>query len=161
MISSALVMAVSMFALAINVRYLESFPSSSSSSSSNSSSSSTTFDDDGLGKPAHFLTVLPLLEIIVYMLSYGAGLGTVPWILLGELCPAKVKGVASGVTVFVAFLTIFAIVKLFPFALASVGTSWTYGAFGAVSVVTAVFVWALVPETGTKTLAEVEAIFDK
>lgn len=26
------------------------------------------------------------------MLSYGLGVGTVPWLLLGELCPTKVKG---------------------------------------------------------------------
>ena len=38
----------------------------------------------------------PLVEIIAYMLSNGVGVGTVPWLLLGELCPARVKGVASG-----------------------------------------------------------------
>lgn len=38
----------------------------------------------------------PLVEIVAYMLSNGIGVGTVPWLLLGELCPARVKGVASG-----------------------------------------------------------------
>ena len=27
------------------------------------------------------------------MLAYGLGVGTVPWLLLGELCPTKVKGI--------------------------------------------------------------------
>ena len=37
-----------------------------------------------------------MVEIVAYMLSNGVGVGTVPWLLLGELCPARVKGVASG-----------------------------------------------------------------
>ena len=42
------------------------------------------------------LSKAPLFEIVAYMLSNGVGMGTVPWLLLGELCPARVKGVASG-----------------------------------------------------------------
>ena len=46
--------------------------------------------------PRSLLSGAPLVEIVAYMLSNGIGVGTVPWLLLGELCPAKVKGVASG-----------------------------------------------------------------
>ena len=35
---------------------------------------------------------IPPLLIVIYMLCYGIGVGTVPWLLLGELCPTKVKG---------------------------------------------------------------------
>jgi hypothetical protein len=31
-----------------------------------------------------------LVEIVVYMLAFGLGVGLVPWLLLGELCPAQV-----------------------------------------------------------------------
>ena len=37
------------------------------------------------------LPVLPLIEIILYILFFGLGVGTVPWLLLGELCPVKVR----------------------------------------------------------------------
>ena len=47
-------------------------------------------------RPGSVLSGAPLVEIVAYMLSNGIGVGTVPWLLLGELCPAKVKGVASG-----------------------------------------------------------------
>ena len=47
-------------------------------------------------RPRSMLSGAPLLEIVAYMLSNGVGVGTVPWLLLGELCPARVKGVASG-----------------------------------------------------------------
>jgi hypothetical protein len=35
------------------------------------------------------LFIFPV-EIVVYMLTFGIGVGTVPWLLLGELCPIEV-----------------------------------------------------------------------
>ena len=32
-----------------------------------------------------------VILIVIYMLGFGAGVGTVPWLLLGELCPSEVK----------------------------------------------------------------------
>jgi hypothetical protein len=37
-----------------------------------------------------FLDVFKV-EIVAYMLTFGVGVGTVPWLLLGELCPIQVK----------------------------------------------------------------------
>ena len=31
------------------------------------------------------------VEIVAYMLAFGIGVGLVPWLLLGELCPAEVN----------------------------------------------------------------------
>ena len=64
---------------------------------------------------------------------FGAGVGTIPWLLLGELCPSKVKGIASGVTVSVAFVMIFAVVKIFPYGLEYLSPAGTYGFFAGVS----------------------------
>ena len=63
---------------------------------------------------------------------FGAGVGTIPWLLLGELCPSKVKGIASGVTVSVAFVMIFAVVKIFPYGLEYLSPAGTYGFFAGV-----------------------------
>ena len=78
--------------------------------------------------------VVPALSVILYILVFGAGVGTIPWLLLGELCPSKVKGVASGVTVSVAFVCIFAVVKLFPFGLHYLTPSGMYAFFAVVSL---------------------------
>ena len=80
-----------------------------------------------LGKNNHFLKIFHS-ECLVF----GAGVGTIPWLLLGELCPSKVKGVASGVTVSIAFVCIFAVVKLFPFGLHFLTPSGTYAFFAVV-----------------------------
>ena len=98
--------------------------------------------------------------------------------LLGELCPSKVKGVASGVTVSVAFVCIFAVVKLFPFGLQYLTPSGTYAFFAVVieikrlncvptitdvqsevSLAMAVFTVFCVPETRGKTLQEIQTMF--
>lgn len=108
-----------------------------------------------------FLDNYPIVAVILYMLSFGLGVATVPWLLLGELCPSKVKGVASGITVFVAFLTIFGVVKSFPFCLAYLGPHGTYGVYSAVCLVMAVYTWAYVPETRGKSLAQLQTLFGK
>ena len=86
-------------------------------------------------------------------------MATVPWRLLGELCPSKVKGVASGVTVFLAFLTIFGVVKTFPFCLIYLRPYGTYGLYSGVCFLMAVFTWLMVPETRGKTLAELQTLY--
>ena len=83
MVASSIGKGISMSCLALNVYLLETKQAQA---------------QDGGGED-QFRSVLvgaPLVEIIAYMLSNGVGVGTVPWLLLGELCPARVKGVTSG-----------------------------------------------------------------
>ena len=79
MVASSIGKGISMSCLALNVYLLE-----------------TKQAQDGEDQFRSVLVGAPLVEIIAYMLSNGVGVGTVPWLLLGELCPARVKGVASG-----------------------------------------------------------------
>ena len=81
------------------------------------------------------LLVLPIVEIVAYMLAFGIGVGTVPWLLLGELCPVQVKGITSGIVVCDAYVTIFAVVKVFPSLVESIGSYGAYYLFAAVSLV--------------------------
>ena len=107
-------------------------------------------DTEFVDKLKLMFDVWPALSVILYILGrkiipfkysildsgclvFGAGVGTIPWLLLGELCPSKVKGVASGVTVSIAFVCIFAVVKLFPFGLHFLTPSGTYAFFAVVT----------------------------
>ena len=65
----------------------------------------------------------------------------------GELCPVKVKGLASGVVACAAFGTIFLLVKLFPMMLSQLGQHGTYLFFAAVCIVLILFTHLFVPET--------------
>ena len=80
MVASSIGKGISMSCLALNVYLLETKQA----------------QDGAEDKFRSVLVGAPLVEIVAYMLSNGVGVGTVPWLLLGELCPARVKGVASG-----------------------------------------------------------------
>ena len=101
-----------------------------------------------------------VILIVIYMLAFGLGLGTVPWLLLGELCPSQVKGLTSGVVTCMAFLTIFVVVKTFPYCVQSLETYGTYCIFGAICILTSLFSYFFVPETKGKSMAELQSLFE-
>ena len=103
---------------------------------------------------------IKVTAVLLYMLSFGCGVGTVPWILLGELCPADVKGVASGITTFVTFGTIFTVVKTFPWMKSVLGIGGVFGLYAVISFITAAFSLFVLPETGGLTLAEIQDMFN-
>ena len=76
MMTSAFLMAFDLVALALTVYYKERI----------AKHEPKTVQEEGL---MIALRVLPLIEIILYILFFGLGVGTVPWLLLGELCPVK------------------------------------------------------------------------
>ena len=145
---SAILMGVFMTSLAVTVYYKEQFynkhclPLRLNATlpdhclqNDNNMTNIVTEDSEDSESRAMLLTVFdvwPALSVILYILVFGAGVGTIPWLLLGELCPSKVKGVASGLTVAVAFICIFAVVKLFPFGLKYLTPSGTYAFFALV-----------------------------
>lgn len=67
----------------------------------------------------------------------------------------------SGITVFMAFTTIFLVVKLFPMMTLLLGLPGTFWLFGAVCVLTAIFTVFFLPETSGKTMAQIQAMFQK
>ena len=85
--------------------------------------------------------------MVLYILFFGFGVGTVPWLLLGELCPVKVKGLTSGVVACSCFGTVFILVKLFPLMIETVGQHGCYAIFALVSIILGVFTQVCVPET--------------
>lgn len=146
MIMSSFLMAFALTALALTVYFKDSIEGRAP----------RTILEEGL---QFILPVLPLIEIILYILFFGLGVGTVPWLLLGELCPVKVKGITSGVVACAAFGTVFILVKLFPLMLQVLGQHGTYFFFAMVCVAMAFFTQVFVPETSGKSIAELQNLF--
>ena len=67
----------------------------------------------------------------------------------------------AGITVFVAFSTIFCLVKVFPAMLSTMGAPATWGAFAGVCFATTAFARVAIPETRGRTLQEVEDLFKR
>eukprot|EP00095_Tigriopus_kingsejongensis_P012514 maker-scaffold455_size166772-snap-gene-0.29 protein:Tk12514 transcript:maker-scaffold455_size166772-snap-gene-0.29-mRNA-1 annotation:"hypothetical protein BRAFLDRAFT_82927" len=165
MVTSALLMALAMFLLGWNVLCIEALDGRihfspglaavaaidlQADGTSNNNGTMAETDtakhetDEGqleeeISSMEQLLRLLPVVEIVFYMLAFGIGVGTVPWLLLGELCPPSIKGLTSGFTMFVAFGTIFAVVKLYPELVLSLGKPCTYWVFGVICILTALF----------------------
>lgn len=91
--------------------------------------------------------------------------------MLGEVYPAKVTGLACGITTCVGNLFTFAAVKLFPTLAVLLGGSTTDEAincsesifylYGGITAVAVLFVYLYLPETFRKTLQEVSDGFSE
>ena len=112
--------------------------------------------------------VIAVISIMVYSASFMFSWGPICWVLISEIFPNTIRGAA--VAIAVAFQWIFNFVvsstflPLYNMSLGSVenfGHVFTYGLYGIICIVAAVFVWKLVPETKGKTLEEMSKIWKR
>ena len=116
------------------------------------------------GNPA--LSMITMLSIMVYSASFMFSWGPICWVYIAEIFPNTIRGAA--VAVAVAFQWIFnfivssTFVPLFNMHLSKgdhFGHWFTYGLYGIICFIAAVFVWKLVPETKGKTLEDMSALW--
>ncbi len=107
------------------------------------------------------LATVTAISIMVYSASFMFSWGPICWVLIAEIFPNTIRGAA--VAIAVAFQWIFnfivssTFVPMFNMHLTEgdhFGHWFTYGLYGIICVVAAVFVWKLVPETKGKTLED-------
>merc|ERR1719370_207750 len=70
------------------------------------------------GAEGTILRAVPVLCVLVFMFSFGAGAGPLQWVFLGELLPPDYK-VLSGIMASLSTLAIFVVTKAFPSILSS------------------------------------------
>ena len=108
------------------------------------------------------LSFITMLSIMVYSASFMFSWGPICWVYIAEIFPNTIRGAA--VSVAVAFQWIFnfivssTFVPMFNMHLTQgdhFGHWFTYGLYGIICVVAALFVWRIVPETKGKTLEEI------
>ncbi|XP_029843857.2 facilitated trehalose transporter Tret1-like [Ixodes scapularis] len=104
---------------------------------------------------------LPLAVLSVYFAGFSMGLGPLPWVILGEMLPLRVKGFATGICTAFGFSCGFVVVKEYHDMQEFMGTDGTYWMFGAVIAACFFAVLFFVPETKGKSLEEIEHLFQK
>ena len=105
-------------------------------------------------------------SIMVYSASFMFSWGPITWVLIAEIFPNTIRGAA--VAIAVAFQWIFnfivssTFVPMFNMHLTEgddFGHWFTYGLYGIICIIAAVFVWKLVPETKGKTLEDMSKLW--
>jgi MFS family permease len=102
-----------------------------------------------------------LIGILLFVASFAVSLGPVMWVMLPEIFPNKVRGVAMAMTGVVNSGVSFGVQFLFPWQLTNLGVATTFSGYALFAIIGLVLVIWLVPETRGKTLEELEVEFTR
>lgn len=101
-----------------------------------------------------------LVFIIIYTASFMMSWGPVVWVLLSEIFPNKIRGQALAIAVAFQWAANYFVSSTYP-PMMEVSGAMTYGIYGLMSILSALFVWKFIPETKGKSLEELEIILKK
>ncbi len=114
-----------------------------------------TFSDD-------LPTMIPwIVLILVAVFVFIKQSGTVVWIYMGELFPAKIRGVGNGLAVGCLWIMNAIVTFVFPPMIENLGGAITYGIFAAINFCALLFYIKVVPETKIYSLEEIEERLEK
>jgi sugar porter (SP) family MFS transporter len=104
------------------------------------------------------LGVIAIVCLMIYIACFAFSLGAIAWILVAEVFPLRVRGrgvaaatLGSGISNFIVSLTFLSLIE-------SIGSARTFAIYGAMSIVTLLFVRFIVPETCGRDLESISGV---
>ena len=108
----------------------------------------------------NIIGISTLVFIIIYTASFMMSWGPICWVLISEIFPNKIRGQAVAVAVAFQWFANYLISSTYP-AMMECSGGMTYGFYGLMAILSALFVWKMVPETKGKSLEEMEKLWIK
>ncbi len=112
------------------------------------------------------LEFITAASIMVYAASFMFSWGPICWVLIAEIFPNTIRGAAVAIAVAFQWISNFIVsssfVPMFNMHLTEgddFGHWFTYGLYGIICLIAALFVWKLVPETKGKTLEDMTQLW--
>ncbi|MCK8615450.1 sugar porter family MFS transporter [Gordonia sp. C13] len=102
--------------------------------------------------------VIALIGANLFVVAFAATWGPVMWVMLGEMFPNRIRGVALGVCTAVNWLANFTISMLFPPMTDSVGLGIIYGFFAFCAAASFLYVFKKVDETKGLELEDMDSV---
>ena len=99
-----------------------------------------------------FMVVLVVLAISCYAMT----LGPITWVLLSEIFPDKIRGVAMATCTFALWVGCCTLTFTFPSLNAALGTYGTFWIYSGVCLCSFIYLYKVCPETKGKSLEELE-----
>ncbi|MCX0499413.1 sugar porter family MFS transporter [Erwinia billingiae] len=113
------------------------------------------------GQPDVLRSYLVLGGMLIFLSFQQGALSPVTWLLLSEIFPMRIRGMANGISVFAMQMTNFSIAFMFPILLEAFGLTTCFFAFTVIGVAGGIFALIFAPETQGKTLEQIEVHFKK
>jgi MFS transporter, SP family, galactose:H+ symporter len=104
----------------------------------------------------HGMAWLAVLCLMAYVACFAMSLGPIFWLLISEIYPLNVRGLAEGTAASANWAFNLLVSLTFLTLLNALGASWTFCLFGVLSLASFVFSYWLVPETKGRTLEDIE-----
>ena len=102
---------------------------------------------------------IPLVALVIYIASFSLGFGPIPWLMMGEIFPTRIRGPAASITTAFNWACTFVITKTFLDLQTLLGPAGVFWMFGVVCIVGLVFVLVVVPETKGMSMEDIENLF--
>lgn len=99
------------------------------------------------------LVIIPLL---LYVACFAFSYGPIVWVIISEIFPTKIRGLAVSIGSLSLMVTGFFITLTNPVFIETIKPSGTFFLYGALTLPAIWFIWKFVPETKGKTLEEIE-----
>ncbi len=98
-----------------------------------------------------------LVGVMGFIACFSFSLGPVMWVLLSELYPNKIRGMAIGIIGLVNSFTAWIVAQIFPWELSNLGNSVSFLIFGVIALGGFFLLLKILPETKGKSLEQLEA----
>ncbi|KAF5736031.1 sugar transporter ERD6-like 6 [Tripterygium wilfordii] len=101
---------------------------------------------------------LSLVGVVAMVITFSLGLGALPWLIMSEILPVNIKGLAGSVATLTNWLSSW-VVTMTANLLLTWSSGGTFTIYAAVAAFTVIFVTLWVPETKGRTLEEIQLSF--
>jgi len=102
-----------------------------------------------------------ILLVLFAIAFYATSLAPVVWVLISEIYPNRIRGIAMSVATFFLWVASFLLTLTFPILQNSIGDAYTFWLYAAICLAGWLFVVVFVPETKGKSLEELEDLLIK
>jgi SP family xylose:H+ symportor-like MFS transporter len=106
-----------------------------------------------------------IASMLIYTAGFAVSWGPVTWVLLSEIFPNQIRGKAMAVAVAAQWIAnylvswTFPILDKNPYLVDHFKHGFAYWIYGGMSILAALFMWRVVPETKGHSLEEIEAVW--
>lgn len=104
----------------------------------------------------HITGIVLLIIVVLAIACYAMTLATVMWVIISEIFPNRIRGIAMSICTFALWTACFILTYTFPLLNSGLGAAGTFWLYGLICLAGGVFVALRLPETKGKSLEEIE-----